>query len=318
MMKRLRVYKVELLLVMVLLAAVGFFAYLGSGLMRSAASTLEFSGDRALEQATRQLEFGARVTGTENSTNMGDWLAEQLVRMNWNVLIEPFPVANTLQARNIIAVRESQTPNAQAIIIGTHYDSRLAADADANPANHTLATPGANSGAAGPALLLELARTLDVPASGHTICLVFFDAEENGGLPGWEPYLGSRYFLNRLEEVPRCLNPRFAVILDLVGNTGQNLFIEQTGDADLSRSIWQAAAEAGFGDRFQNQARWAMTSSHTNFQSVGIPASIIADFDYPYRHTLEDTLDKLSAESLEAVGRTLEIWLENGAPLRAE
>lgn len=317
-MKRLRVYKVELLLVMILLAAVGFFDYLGSGLMQSASSTMEFSGSRALEQATRQLEFGARVTGTENSTRMSDWLAQELVRLNWNVIIEPFPVANTLQARNVIAVRESQAPNAQAIILGAHYDSRLAADADANPANHTLATPGANSGAAGPAILLELARTLDVAAAGHTVCLVFFDAEENGGLPGWEPYLGSSYFLNRLEEVPRCLNPRFAVILDLIGNTDQNLFIEQTGDANLSRSIWQAAAEAGFGDRFQNQARWAMTSSHTSFQAVGIRASVIADFDYPHRHTLEDTLDKLSADSLAAVGRTLEIWLENGAPVREE
>lgn len=317
-MKRLRVYKVELLLVMILLAAVGFFAYLGSGLMQSASSTMEFSGSRALEQATRQLEFGARVTGTENSTRMSDWLAQELVRLNWNVIIEPFPVANTLQARNVIAVRESQAPNAQAIILGAHYDSRLAADADANPANHTLATPGANSGAAGPAILLELARTLDVAAAGHTVCLVFFDAEENGGLPGWEPHLGSSYFLNRLEEVPRCLNPRFAVILDLVGNTDQNLFIEQTGDANLSRAIWQAAAEAGFGDRFQNQARWAMTSSHTSFQAVGSRASVIADFDYPHRHTLEDTLDKLSADSLAAVGRTLEIWLENGAPVREE
>ncbi len=317
-MKRLRVYKVELLLVMILLAAVGFFAYLGSGLMQSASSTMEFSGSRALEQATRQLEFGARVTGTENSTRMSDWLAQELVRLNWNVIIEPFPVANTLQARNVIAVRESQAPNAQAIILGAHYDSRLAADADANPANHTLATPGANSGAAGPAILLELARTLDVAAAGHTVCLVFFDAEENGGLPGWESHLGSSYFLNRLEEVPRCLNPRFAVILDLIGNTDQNLFIEQTGDANLSRAIWQAAAEAGFGDRFQNQARWAMTSSHTSFQAVGIRASVIADFDYPHRHTLEDTLDKLSADSLAAVGRTLEIWLENGAPVREE
>lgn len=314
-MTRLRPYSIELLLVVILMAAVGFFAYLGSGLMQSATSAQEFSGQRALSHAERQVEFGPRVAGTDSSQQMSDWLAQELVRLNWNVLVEPFTLGGTLSARNIIAVRESQTPNAPVIILGAHFDSRLAADADANPANHGFPTPGANSGASGTALLLELARTLDVPATGHTVCLAFFDADDNANLPGWEANVGSRYFLERLDEVPRCLNPRLAVIVDLVGNAGQQLFVEQTSDAAISTAIWQIAAQEGHDDRFRNEARWAMTTAHSVFQAAGIRAAVIADFDYPHRHTLEDTVDKLRAESFAAVGRTLEVWLENGAPL---
>jgi glutaminyl-peptide cyclotransferase len=310
---RLRYYTIELVLVSVLLAAVGFFAYLGSGLMQSATSAQEFSGARALEQAAEQVNFGPRVTGTESSRRMSDWLAQELVRLNWNVLIEPFTLADTIQARNIIAVREPQRPNAPAIILAAHYDTRLVADADPNPANHMLTTLGANAGASGPALLLELARTLDVDASGHTICLVFFDAEENGGLPGWNANVGSRYFLERLDEVPKCLNPRLAVVVDLVGNEDQPLFIEQTGEAAISTALWQVASQKGFGDHFLNEARWTQPSAHTVFQEAGISAAVIADFDYRYRHTVEDTLDKLSDNRLAAVGQTLEAWLEAGA-----
>lgn len=314
-MNRLRLYSIELLLIVLLMAAVGFFAYLGSGLMQSANSAQEFSGRRAREQAARQLEFGPRITGTESNQRVGDWLAQELVRLNWDVLIEPFTLAEGVEARNVIATRTGPTSSAPVVILGAHYDSRLVSDADGNPANHTLPTPGANSGASGPALLLELARTLDVEATGHTICLVFFDAESNGGLPGWEPHVGSRYFLERLNDVPRCLNPRMAVIVDLVGNANQQIFIEQTSDPAISTAIWQVASQEGYGNRFRNEARWAMPSAHTVFQAAGIRAAVVADFDYPHRFTLEDTLDKLSEQSFTAVGRTLEIWLESGAPI---
>jgi Zn-dependent M28 family amino/carboxypeptidase len=313
-MTRLRMYSVELLLVTLLVGAVGFFAYLGTGLMQSATYAQEFSGERALNQAARQLEFGPRVSGTPASERMTDWLAQELVRHSWDVLIEPFTAAERVRARNIIAVRNHTASDAPVAIIGAHYDSRLAADADPNPANRSLATPGANSGAAGAAVLVELARVLDLTASGHTICLVFFDAEENGGLPGWGPAQGSEYFVRTLaESVPRCSSPRLAVILDLVGGTNQQLYIEQTGDASLSTALWQVAASQGFDDHFRNETKWATTDTHTNFLQAGIPAIMVADFDYPYRYTVEDTLDKLDADSLAAVGRTLEVWLESGA-----
>jgi hypothetical protein len=300
---------------MILIAAVGFFAYLGSGLMQSATTAQEFAGRRALEQAQHVVGFGPRVAGTDNSKQMSDWLVQELVQLNWNVILEPFTLADTVSVRNIIATRASQTPNAPALIIGTHYDSRLAADADPDAANHTLPTPGANAGASGTALLLELARTLDVNASGYTICLVFFDGDENGGLPGWAPNVGSGYFLDRLGDIPACANPRLAVIVDLVGNADQQIYIEQTGDAAISNAIWQAASQQGYGDRLRNEVHGPQTTAHTLFQAAGIRAAVVADFDYRYRYTLADEIDKLNADSFTAVGRTLESWLESGAPL---
>src|SRR5215208_1662707 len=104
-MNRLRAFGIEITLVFVLLAAVGFFAYLGVGLMQSSNYTQEFNGERALSYANKTLEFGPRVAGSEASQRMGDWLAQELVKYNWDVLIEPFTISSTVQARNIIAVR---------------------------------------------------------------------------------------------------------------------------------------------------------------------------------------------------------------------
>lgn len=316
-MKRLRSYSIELILGMILLASVGFFAYLGSGLLQSSTSNQEFSGERALEGAAKQLGFGPRITGTPNSIQMGDWLAQELAKLSWTVLIEPFPISSTLQGRNIVAIRKHERANAPVAIVGAHYDTRLVADADGNPANQSLPTPGANSGAAGAALLLELARTLDANASQHTICLVFFDAEANRDLAGWPPNAGSRYFVEHLaDSTPDCVAPSFALVLDMIGSQQQKIFIEQTGDGALSAALWKVAGTLELTDRFTNENRWSPTNAHTVFLEAGLPSTLLADGAYPYQHTLEDTLDKLSAESLQAVGRTIEVWLEGAAVIQ--
>ena len=131
----------------------------------------------------------------------------------------------------------------------------------------------------------------------------------------WSPNLGSDYFLNRLSDVKGCANPRLAVIVDLVGNSDQQIYIEQTGDSAISNAIWQVASQQGYGDRLRNEVHGPQTSAHTLFQAAGIPATVVADFDYRYRYTLDDEVDKLDADSFTAVGRTLESWLESGAPL---
>jgi hypothetical protein len=316
-MNRLRLYSIELVLGLILLGSVGFFAYLGSGLLQSSTSTQEFSGERALEGAAKQLEFGPRITGTPNNIQMGDWLAQELAKLSWTVLIEPFPISPTLQGRNIIAIRKHERANAPVAIVATHYDTRLVADADGNQANRSLPTPGANSGAAGAAVLLELARTLDANASQYTICLVLFDAEDNRDLAGWPPNAGSRYFVEHLaDSTPDCVASNFALVLDMVGNDQQKIFIEQTGDGALSAALWKAAGALGYADRFTNDSRWSPTNAHTVFLEAGLRSTLLADGAYPHRHTLEDTLDKLSAESLQAVGRTIEVWLEGGAVIQ--
>jgi Zn-dependent M28 family amino/carboxypeptidase len=314
-MNRLRLYTIELMLVVVLGIAVSYFGYLGYGLLTPSFVAEPFSGDRALQYAAKQLEFGERSTGSATNIRMGDWLVEELRVLGWDVVIQPFTTPTGVQARNVIAIRAADPAPAQSALLLTHYDTRTFADRDENPANHIQATPGANAGASGTAVLLELARALAVPATGHTVCLVFLDAETNGGLSGWEAGLGSAQFVQRLDDdIPRCRAPRFAIYLDMVGSQAQRFYVENTGDAGLTGAIWQTGRELGYGSVFIDESTWTATDAHTHLLNRGISAITLADYAYPYRDTLADTLEQLSADSLGRVGVTLETWLERGAP----
>lgn len=311
-MARLRSYAAEILVVLVLAGAVGYFAYLAWGLRTPAEETVadvDFSGQMALDQVARQLAFGHRITGSPSNRAMGDWLIQELQTLGWQVTEQPYVVAGDVAARNLIAVQGS----GPAGVIGAHYDTRMVADEDPDPALQSQPVPGANDGASGVAVLLELARTLDVAASGHTICLVFFDAEDNGRIPGWDWILGSAYYVTHQDDVPPCADPRFAVIVDMIGDADQQVYVERTGSPGLSQALWSQAVSLGYGDTIINQPGYAMTDDHTPFLQAGIPAADMIDFDYPHWHTTADTLDKVSAQSLERIGRTVESWLEGGA-----
>jgi Zn-dependent M28 family amino/carboxypeptidase len=310
-MTRLRAYSVELVLVASLLAAVTFFGYLGYGLLRPEVINEPFSGERALTTAERILTFGPRATGTESSDNMSSWLIEQLRLMGWDVVIQPFSVQETVTGRNIIAVRSHSQPGSPVAMLATHYDTRLAADADPDPANHQRPTPGANGGASGVAALLELARTLNVESTGHTVCLAFFDAEQNGGLPGWEPALGSRLFLRSLpNSVPRCASPRFVINLNNTGAADQRFYQDEQADPALQKSLWQAAETLDYGEWFAEEVRALPPGTQDALIEAGLPVVNLVGHDDANVNTMADTLDKLSAETLQRVGMTLETWLE--------
>jgi len=311
-MQRLRWYFVELLLIGTLLASVAFFAYLGYGLARPNVVNESFSGQKALASVNRQLAFGARITGTDASLQTGDWLIEQLRLLGWDVVIQPFTINEQVQARNIIAIRSPERAGAPVVMLTTHYDTRLAADLDSDELRHQEPVPGANDGASGPAVLLELARTLDVGAVGHTICLAFFDAEANGGVPGWDMNIGSQIFVDsQPASIPRCAAPRVLVNIDLVGAIEQRFFQNEEGDEVLNGAIWQMAANLDLDSRFPAQTRSMPPATSAAFRASGTAVADIVGADYPYRATLADTADKLSAETLSSVGLVLETWLES-------
>ncbi|GIV77935.1 MAG: hypothetical protein KatS3mg050_2329 [Litorilinea sp.] len=313
--RSIRFYSIELTLLGILGLAIAFFVYLGYGLLQPTVGVEEFSGARALDYAVRQLEFGERSVGTAGNNRTGDWLVEELRNMGWDVIIQPYTIADTVAARNIVAVRDGAGARRPVALLVTHYDSRLFADQDPNPANHIQPTPGANSGASGPAVLLELARTLDLTAVEHTVCLAFVDADDNGGLPGWQGAIGSAYLLQRLEtDLARCRDPRFAVYLDRVGGVESRFIPESNSSEELRQAIWRTADELGYGRWFPPNANWTTTAAHLLFLEQEIPAALIAARDYPYLYTMQDTVDKLSPDTLERVGRTLKAWLEAGAP----
>lgn len=207
---------------------------------------------------------------------------------------------------NLIAKNSEQPPQ---IIIGAHYDSRIYADNDSDPANHTQPVPAANDGASGAAVLLELARSL--PDDAVPVWLVFFDAEDNGRIESWDWILGSREFVKN-----NPLQPRAVVIVDMIGDADLNIYRERNSNVELTDQIWATAKSLGYDNKFIDEYRYSMLDDHTPFIEAGIPAVDIIDFDYPYWHTIQDTPDKVSAESLQVVGRTLRTWIiqQSGQP----
>jgi Zn-dependent M28 family amino/carboxypeptidase len=232
-------------------------------------------------------------------------MREELVEAGWQVEVQESEALGH-PIRNVVAKR-SETP-AQ-IIIGAHYDSRMFADQDTDPLQHKNHVPGANDGASGVAVLLELARALpeDIPATW----LVFFDAEDNGNIEGWDWILGSREFVQN-----NPLQPRAVIIVDMIGDADLNIYKERNSNQVLTDEVWETAKNSGYGSKFIPEYRHSMLDDHTPFLEAGMPAIDIIDFDYPHWHTTQDTPDKVSAESLQAVGETLQAWIiqQSGQP----
>jgi Zn-dependent M28 family amino/carboxypeptidase len=143
-----------------------------------------------------------------------------------------------------------------------------------------------------------------LPEDSAQIWLVFFDAEDNGRIEGWDWILGSRAFVDELD-----FRPEAVVIVDMIGDADQNIYIERNSSPNLVEEIWDIAAELGYEQFFISEPRHSMLDDHTPFLQAGIPAIDIIDFDYPYWHTTSDTVDKVSAQSLMVVGTTLQEWL---------
>lgn len=275
-----------------------------------------FDGERALSLAAAQMEFGPRLPagmvdpsagGTQAGASVGhqqliDWASKEFVERGWMVetrstVMLDHPVTN---------IYAKKGDNGPLIILGAHYDTRLLADQDQTSPD--LPVPGANDGASGVAVLVELARTLKVP-DGTRVWLVLFDAEDQGRIEGWDWILGSRAAAEDLKEKPAAV-----VIVDMIGDADLNVYLERNSDPVIRAQIWAVADRLGYGKKIINQEKFSMLDDHTPFLEKGYPAVDMIDFDYPYWHTTEDTLDKLSASSLEAVGATLETWIEEYQP----
>jgi Zn-dependent M28 family amino/carboxypeptidase len=126
--------------------------------------------------------------------------------------------------------------------------------------------------------------------------------------------VGSRQFAGYVKNALAAgISFRAMVLLDMVADSDQQFYWEGNSDPTVRAEIWSTAKELGYGREFIPSVRYTMLDDHLPFRDLGIPSVDIIDFDYPYWHTAEDTLDKISAESLGRIGRTIEVWLEKGA-----
>lgn len=286
-----------------LFTALGWYTY--SNLSQPEAQTATFDGQRAYADVQTQVSFGPRIPGSMGHNQVRDWMQAELESAGWQVEVQESESMGH-PIKNIVAKRNDLPPQ---IIIGAHYDTRMFADSDPDPANRPKPVPGANDGASGVAVLLELARSL--PEDTAPAWLVFFDAEDNGRIEGWDWILGSREFVRN-----NPVQPQAVIIVDMIGDADLNIFRERNSDVLLTNEIWETARSLGYGSQFIDEYKHAMLDDHTPFLDAGIPAIDIIDFDYPYWHTIHDTPDKVSAESLKVVGETLLTWVmgQNGQP----
>jgi Zn-dependent M28 family amino/carboxypeptidase len=260
----------------------------------------EFSGLSALGFVEDQIALGPRPTGSENGRKTAEYILKRLEEFGWSTEVQEFSYRG-MTARNVIA----KAGSGPVALIGAHYDTRRKADRDPDPSRREQPVLGANDGASGVAVLLELARTLDKAKLTNEVWLTFFDAEDNGRLDGWEFSVGSEYLAANLH-----ITPKTVVIVDMIGDADQNIYMERNSTSALLDAIWSIAASLGYEEKFIRKYGQAIIDDHIPFLRRGYEAVDIIDFDYPAWHTTQDTIDKVSSTSLERVGRVLQVFLE--------
>ena len=270
----------------------------------------KFNGNRAYEDVEFQVSLGPRIPDSEGHAKEIDWIEKELLMSGWDTEVQSLTYGNQ-KIQNVIGKYGEGTPW---IILGAHYDTRIQADQDLNPDNWSLPVPGANDGASGVAVLLELARILPAyyeyeKSNGkflraEQIWLVFFDAEDNGRILGRDWAMGSQAFVQELHEYPDSV-----VIVDMIGDADLNICPEGFSDREILAGLWSEAKNLGYEAHFMTDNDCYIRDDHTAFLKAGIPTALLIDFDYPYWHTVEDTIDKVSAKSLQVVGRTILEWL---------
>ncbi len=259
-----------------------------------------FDPERAYQDVQIQTNLGPRTPGSEAHDRVIEYITSELEHAGWKVEIQTAEkMGHSIQ--NIVARRGS---GSDWIILGAHYDSRLLADQDKDASLASKPVPGANDGASGVAVLLELARVLP-KEKDKQVWLVFFDAEDQGNLPGWDWILGSQVFVEKLSGKPDAV-----VVIDMIGDADLNVYREKESDKTLTDEIWQTAADLGYSNTLINEEKYSILDDHLPFLNAGIPAVDVIDMDYPYWHTGEDTADKVSPHSLEIILTTLLTWLE--------
>lgn len=263
-----------------------------------------FDGERAYRDVVSQMEFGPRTTGSTAHAQTVEYISHQLTAAGWTVHQQDVIVSGK-EIKNLIATRRNRPIKDKAdwIILGAHYDSRLMADRDPDEMRRSQPVPSANDGASGVAVLLELARVLPEDMD-ENVWLAFFDAEDNANISNWKGIMGSQAFVDSL-----IAEPDAVVIVDMIGDEDLNIFIERNSDISLVTSIWGIAASLGYSKYFIPLPKHGITDDHTPFLNEGISAVDIIDFDYAYWHSTQDTLDKVSAKSLQIVGEVVYTWI---------
>lgn len=283
--------------------------------------TLAFA---AIEQ---QCAFGPRNPGSDGHEVCRAWLGLQLAGLADSIVLQDFssatPMGGPYDFENIVALFGADQPGAP-LLLGAHWDTRPIADQDPDPANHDTPILGANDAGSGVAVLLELARLMKARAPSRPVIIALFDAEDSGmaGVTAF-PYMGfcigSEYLAaNWPEEIPE---PAEMILLDIIGTDNtRNPRLQDEGEVNgprfelegyslaaapaLVNDIWTTAEGRGHA-AFVREIGTSVTDDHKPFIDRGVPAVDIIHFVPAEWHTIDDTPEHCSADTLYQVGDTL-------------
>ncbi len=291
-----------------LLASLFFF--LRPGGPRYGEPWKDFSGANALRHVQGLVGLGPRPPASDASKKARGYIRAQLEAEGWQVIEQPF-AAQTPRGRvqfvNVIARRPNQPKNEKLFFVGSHYDTKTF---------DSIQFVGANDGGSSSGALIELGRVLNLhPELAKRIELIFFDGEEAyERFSKTDGLYGSRFFAEKARLAKRVQNYQGGIVWDMIGDRDLTITLPPDSPAHLAEGIFAAAEALKVRDHF-TYFNEDILDDHTPFNEVGIPTIDLIDFDYPPWHTAGDTMDKLSAESLQTVGAvTLHFLAERAFP----
>jgi hypothetical protein len=279
-----------------------------------------FNADSAYSYTRQQVAFGPRVPGTPGAVKAGDWIVK-MMKLRADTVMEQRWMHKTLNGdsiplRNIVArFKPSAT---QRVLYITHWDTRPMADADPVIGNRHDPILGANDGASGVGLFIALGDALRKTPANVGVDLLFVDGEDYGQSfdpPYSDVLLGSQYFVTHLPSPD--YKPIYGVLWDMIADASLNIMQEPNSvqaAPEVVTRVWQKAADLGYSEYFIPQPYpVAVTDDHIPFTERGFHVIDIIDLDYGplnasgqaspnYHHTLQDTMEHISAKSLQIVG----------------
>ncbi len=281
-----------------------------------------FNADSAYQYVKTQVAFGPRVPNTPEHKLCAGYLSATLKQFGAAVVeqradLETFD-GKTLHAVNIIASFNPE--NETRILLFAHWDTRPWSDHDPNPANYDKPVSGANDGASGVGILLEMARQLGLNKPKTGVDIIFFDAEDYGAPESFTGNsedswcLGTQYWAKNLH-VPDY-KAKYGILLDMVGAPGATFYKEQISmyyAAHVVNKVWSTASKLSFGQYFVDKQGGGITDDHLYVNKIAdIPSIDIIQYNPnsehgfgSYWHTTNDTMDNIDKNTLYAVGTTL-------------
>lgn len=273
-----------------------------------------FDGGRAFTHVVKQVAFGPRIAGTSGHEKALAYYKQILTPLAEQVTPQSFEwrdrkdTTNVWRGTNLVASFNLKAT--RRILLLAHWDTRPFADQDPDPTKRNKPVPGANDGASGVAVLLELARILHENPLELGVDILLTDMEDLGDYDhdenpdGRNPFsIGAQKFV----EMNSDYTPEYGVLLDMIGDKNLRIPYEKfsiTNAPDVMEKVYAAAERAG-ARAFVREDGQAVTDDHIPFLRRGIPVVDLIDFEYKYWHTIQDTPDKCSPESLKQVGQTM-------------